>query len=81
MTGHRGGTETGLPGAEGIEYWMLSSQSPFLLWIVGPELYLHPAVRVSPNIELARYKNEPDPVHFPGRRQDAILRLTFFWTF
>jgi hypothetical protein len=71
----------GLPGAEGIDYWLLSSQSPFTMWIFGGEWYLHPSVRLSPNLELARYTNDPDPVNFPGNNRDSILRLTFFWTF
>ena len=81
VTGDLGGVETGLPGAEGIDYWLLSSQSPFTTWIFGGEWYLHPSVRLSPNLETVRYANEPDPVNYPGRRQDSILRFTFFWTF
>jgi hypothetical protein len=81
VTGHLGGLETGLPGADGIDYWLLSTQSPFTTWIFGGEWYLHPAVRVSPNLELVRYASEPDPTSFPGRRQDSIFRVTFFWTF
>ena len=81
VTGDLGGVETGLPGAEGIDYWLLSSQSPFTTWILGGEWYLHPSVRLSPNLEIVRYANEPDPTNFPGRRQDSLLRFTFFWTF
>lgn len=81
VSGDLGGVETGLPGAEGIDYWLLSSDSPFTTWIVGGEWYLHPSVRLSPNLELVRYASEPDPVNFPERRQDSILRFTFFWTF
>ena len=81
VTGHLGDLETGLPGADGIDYWVLSTQSPFTTWIFGGEWYLHPAVRLSPNVELVRYATEPDPTNFPGRRQDAMFRLTFFWTF
>jgi len=81
VEGHLGDLETGLPGAEGIDYWVLSSESPFTTWIVGGEWYLHPAVRLSPNLEMVRYSNEPDAVNNPGRRQDAQFRLTFFWTF
>jgi hypothetical protein len=81
VKGHLGGAETGLPGAEDIDYWLLSSQSPFLTWIVGGEWYQHPSVRLSPNLELVRYANDPDPAQFPGRRQDSTLRFTFFWTF
>jgi hypothetical protein len=81
VKGHLGDAETGPPRAEDIDYWLLSSQSPFLTWIVGGEWYLHPSVRLSPNLELVRYANDPDPAQFPGRRQDSILRFTFFWTF
>ena len=81
VNGHLDDVETGLPGAEGIDYWLLSSQSPFKNWIVGGEWYLHPAVRLSPNLEMVRYEDDPDPINNPGRRQDAQLRVTFFWTF
>jgi hypothetical protein len=81
VAGRLGRVETGMPGAEGIDYWLLSSQSPFTTWIFGGEWYLHPAVRLGPNLELVRYASEPDPVNFPGRRQDSMFRVTFFWTF
>jgi opacity protein-like surface antigen len=81
VRGHLGDVETGLPGADGIDYWLLSPSAPFTTWIVGGEWYLQPNVRLSPNLETARYTHDPDPVNFPGRRQDSILRLTFFWTF
>jgi len=81
VTGHLGDLETGLPGADGIDYWLLSTQSPFATWILGGEWYLHPTVRVGPNLELVRYDRDPDPATFPGRRQDSVLKVTVFWTF
>ena len=81
VTGDRGGIETGLPNAEDIDYLLLSSQAPFSMWIAGGEWLLHPDVRLGPNLEIVRYTREPDPAQFPGRRQDAILRFTFYWTF
>jgi hypothetical protein len=81
VTGHLGDLETGLPGADGIDYWLLSPEAPFTTWIVGGEWYLHPSIRLSPNLETVRYARDPHPVSFPNRRQDSILRLTFFWTF
>src|SRR5262249_41635565 len=75
------GVDTGLPGAEGIDYWLLSSKQPFTMWIAGAEWFLNPNVRVSPNLELANYSNDPDPTNFPGRSRETILRLTFFWSF
>jgi hypothetical protein len=81
VQGDLGGMETGLPGAEDIDYLLLSSQAPFATWIGGGEWYLHPAVRFGPNLEIVRYTRDPDPVRLPGRRQDAVLRFTFYWTF
>jgi hypothetical protein len=81
VAGDLGGAETGLPGAEDIDYLLLSSRAPFSTWIAGGEWYLHPAVRFGPNLEIVRYTHDPDPVQLPGRRQDAILRFTFYWTF
>lgn len=81
VSGDRGGTETGLPGADGIDYWLLSSEAPFTTWIVGGEWFLHPSVRIGPNLELVSYAHDPNPISFPGRDRDAILRLTFYWSF
>jgi hypothetical protein len=81
VTGDVGGVETGLSGAEDIDYFLLSSRSPFTTWILGGQWRLHPDVRLSPNLELVRYSNDPDPANFPGRHGDSILRFTFFWTF
>lgn len=81
VKGHLGEVETGLPGAEGIDYLLLSSQSPFTAWIFGSEWFLHPSVRMGPNLELVRYAHDPEPTNFPGRRNDSIFRVTFFWTF
>lgn len=81
VKGDLDGSETGLPGAEDIDYLLPSSQAPFTTWIAGGEWYLHPAVRFGPNLEIVRYTHDPDPVQWPGRRQDAVLRFTFYWTF
>jgi hypothetical protein len=80
--GQRGGVDTGLPGADGIDYWILSPAQPFHAYIFGGEWYLlRPSIRISPNVEMAKYEADPDPVHFPGRDTDRIYRITFFWTF
>ena len=81
VKGDLGGTETGLPEAEGIDYLLLSSRSPFSTWIMGGQWHVHPTVSLGPNLEIVRYTHDPDPVQFPGRRQDAVLRFTFYWTF
>jgi hypothetical protein len=80
VKGELAGVETGLPGADGIDYWILSPQQPFKTYILGGEYYLFPTVRVSPNVELVKYDKDPNPVAFPGRDQDRIYRITFFWS-
>jgi hypothetical protein len=81
VKGEKGGVDTGLPGADGIDYWILSPSKPFNAYIFGGEWFLHPSIRFGPNLEIAKYDSDPDPVKFPGRDQDRIFRLTFFWTF
>jgi hypothetical protein len=80
VKGTLAGTTTGLPGGDGIDYWILSPKQPFKNYIFGGEYYLAPTIRVSPNVELVKYDNDPAPASFPGRDQDRILRVTFFWT-
>lgn len=80
VNGQLAGVTTGLPGADGIDYWILSTQQPFMNYIFGGEYYLFPTIRVSPNLELVKYDKDPDPTHFPGRDQDRIFRVTFFWS-
>jgi hypothetical protein len=59
----------------------MSTKQPFKAYIFGGEWFLHPSIRVSPNVEWVQYDNDPDPVKFAGRDQDRIYRITFFWTF
>ena len=80
VKGKLAGKTTGLPGADAMDYWILSPQQPFKTWIVGGEYFLLPTIRVSPNLELVKYASDPDPAHFPGRDEDRILRVTFFWS-
>jgi hypothetical protein len=79
VKGDLGGKDTGLPGADGIDYVMISSQQPFKTYIFGLEYYLDSKIRISPNVEMVQYDNDPDPVKFPGRDQDRIFRVTFYW--
>jgi len=81
VKGDLGGTDTGLPGADGIDYWIMSTKQPFKAYFLGGEWFLNPSIRVSPNVEWVKYDKDPDPVKFAGRDQDRIFRLTFFWTF
>lgn len=81
VRGDLGGRDTGLPGADGIDYWIMSTKQPFRTYVFGGEWYLHPSVRFSPNVEWVKYDNDPDPSKYPGRDTDRIYRATFFWTF
>jgi hypothetical protein len=81
VKGQLGGVDTGLPGADGIDYWIMSTKQPFKTYIFGGEWYLHPSIRISPNVAWVSYDNDPDPVKFPGRDKDRIYRITFFWSF
>ena len=65
---------------DGIDYWILSTRQPFKTYIFGGEWFLYPSIRVSPNVEIVKYDNDPDPTNFPGRDEDTIYRITFFWT-
>jgi hypothetical protein len=80
VKGDLDGQDTGLPGADGIDYWIMSTKQPFKNYIGGFEYYLHPSIRVSPNVEWVKYDADPDPVKYPGRDQDRLYRITFFWT-
>jgi hypothetical protein len=80
VKGKLAGADTGLPGADGIDYWILSTKQPFKTYIFGGEYWLFPTVRFSPNVEWVKYDKDPDPVKFPGRDKDLIYRLTFFWS-
>ena len=79
VRGDLDGETTGLPGTEEIDYWVLSSAEPFQMFIVGGEWYILPTVRLSPNVEWVKYDDDPDPLERPGRDEDRIYRLTFFW--
>jgi hypothetical protein len=81
VKGKLGDVDTGLPGADGIDYWIMSTKQPFKAYFFGGEWFLHPSIRVSPNVEWVKYDSDPDPDKFPGRDQDRIYRITFFWTF
>ena len=60
----------GLPGADGIDYLVLSADSPFRTYLFGLEWYLHSSVRISPNIEWVDYDD-------PAIGKDVVPRVTF----
>ena len=61
----------------GIDYLPIETSSPFTLTIAGLEYYIHPAVRLSPNIEYVAYGAPVgQALQAPN---DLALRLTFYW--
>ncbi len=73
VKGRQGGSDVGLPGADGIDYLALSPKSPFKGLVAGFEWYLHPSVRVGPSVEAFTYDLSSIP-------DDVVWRLTFFWS-
>jgi hypothetical protein len=73
VKGKLGSNDVGLPGADGIDYLLLSNKSPFKMYIFGLEWYLHSSVRFSPNIEYVHYDDS-------SIGNDVVPRLTFYWT-
>ena len=60
-----------------IDYLPIGTNSPFTLTIAGLEYYIHPAVRLGPNIEYVAYGA---PGGLAARApNDMALRLTFYW--
>jgi hypothetical protein len=65
------------PDCAGIDYLPIATSHPFTMTLAGVEYFVHPAVRISPNIEWIAYGGDAaaKPV------DNAIARLTFYWTF
>ena len=67
------------PDASGIDYLPIYNKAPFNLGLVGFEYYLHPSVRISPNVEWVTYGTPTAGAAAPARN-DLVYRLTWFWT-
>jgi hypothetical protein len=63
----------------GIDYLPIDTKGAFTLTIVGVEYYIHPSVRFSPNVEWVNYST-PSGSGATKPKDDAVVRLTFFWT-
>lgn len=62
----------------GIDYLPIAPTHPFTTTIAGVEYWLHPAVRISPNVEWVVYGKEGT---LPKPANDTVGRLTFYWSF
>lgn len=60
-----------------IDYLPIDTQSPFTLTVAGLEYYIHPSVRLSPNLESVAYGAPAGSA--PRATNDLVLRLTFYW--
>jgi hypothetical protein len=63
----------------GIDYLPIDTKEAFTLTIVGAEYYIHPSVRFSPNVQWVKYST-PSGSAAVKPKDDAVVRLTFFWT-
>ena len=69
-------SDTGLPGADGIDYLPIDPRFDFTFVVVGFDWYLHRSLRFSPNIEFVTYGDGPAGVSVDN---DVVPRLTFYW--
>lgn len=65
------------PDCAGIDYLPIDTTQPFTMTLAGLEYALHPAVRISPNIEWVKYGSRAGSTTTP--HDDLAARLTFFW--
>jgi len=61
-----------------IDYLPIAPTHPFTTTIAGVEYWLHPSVRVSPNVEWVVYSDDGPA---PKPANDTVARLTFYWSF
>jgi hypothetical protein len=67
------------PDCSGIDYLPIDTSAPFNMLLAGAEYYLHPSVRLSPNVEWVSYGTPREPSAVTPR-DDVVWRLTFYWT-
>lgn len=60
----------------GIDYLPIDTKGAFTMTLVGLEVYVNSAFRISPNIELVTYDT---PSSGAKPKNDAVARLTFYW--
>jgi len=66
------------PDCPGINYRPIDSSAPFTFGLAGIEYYIHPSVRISPNVEWVSY-GTPASAAAPRPKNDLVFRTTFFW--
>jgi hypothetical protein len=69
--------DSGVPGVDGIDYLPIDPRFDFTFLVTGFEWYLHPNLRVGPNVEWVKYGDGPPGISI---NDDVVLRATFYWT-
>jgi hypothetical protein len=67
------------PKCADLNYLPIDPTAPFTFGLAGVEYYIHPSVRVSPNVEWVAY-GTPAASGVPSPRNDVVFRTTFFWS-
>ena len=67
------------PDASGIDYLPIYNKAAFNLGVAGVDYYIHPSVRLSPNVEWVNYGTAITGGTKPAKN-DVVFRATFFWT-
>jgi hypothetical protein len=66
------------PSGASVAYLPFDPRAPFTFTVAGFEWYLHPRVRISPNVEWATYDDLPNGTPI---QDDVVARVTFYWVF
>jgi hypothetical protein len=69
--------DSGVPGVDGIDYLPIDNRFDFTFLVTGFEWYLHPNLRVGPNVEWVKYGDGPPGISISD---DVVLRATFYWS-
>ena len=67
------------PQCAGLNYLPIDPGAPFTFGLAGVEFYIHPSVRLSPNVEWVAYGPPASAVAAP-LKNDVVFRTTFFWS-
>lgn len=65
------------PDCAGIDYLPIDTTQPFTMTLAGVDVAVHPAVRISPNVEWVKYGSRAGSGTTPA--DDLAARLTFSW--
>ena len=67
------------PKCADLNYLPIDPTAPFTFGLAGVEFFIHPSVRISPNVEWVSY-GTPAAAGAPPPKNDVVFRMTFFWS-